>query len=144
MGGRPPWTQLSTLPAGGRRHESRSKRTRGWAGWPTPSSPADVPRALLRVHQPDSLHPPRLGPGIEDPQGHDAAGLLARQRLAQVALGADRLAFYRENDVRAAPLRVVEQDLPGRASGSDVGDDQAPGIGRDVELLGGVGRDRLD
>src|SRR5690242_1204657 len=112
-----------------------------------PSAHPLVPRTstppLLRVGQPDALHPPGLGPRVEDAQGDDAARLLAGQRLPEIALGPDRLAFDRDDDVGTAALRVVEQHFPGGTARGHVGDDEAARVGRNVELLGRIGRDRL-
>src|SRR6476661_1718305 len=144
--GRSPWKQVSTLPGGGRRDESPpGKRKGGGPDGPPPSSSPPRPTGrLLHVGQPDALDPAGLGPRIEDPQADDAARPLRGQGLPQVGLGPHRLAFHGEDDVRPATLRIVEQDLPGRAARGDVGDDEPAGVGRDLELLGGVGRDRLD
>ena len=67
-------------------------------------------------------------------------GLLALERLPEIGLGLDRLALDREDDVGAAALRVVEQDLPRRTARGHVGDDQPARIGRKLELLGHVRR----
>src|SRR3954462_5353152 len=80
-------------------------------------------RPLFRLAEPDPLHAPGLRARVEDPQGDDAAGLLALQRLPEIRLGPDRLSLDRQDDVRAAALRVVEQHFPGRASRRHIGDD---------------------
>src|SRR6266536_1939032 len=114
----------ATRPIRVRLHEVHSSR-KGPA-MPTPFDSPARPRPpahprLLGVPQPDALDPTALGADIVDPQSHDTARFLGPEGVPELGLVPDWLAFDRQNDVRPAPLRVIEQHLPRRPSRGDIG-----------------------